>query len=136
MNQKFRDIISRSILLAICLAGVLWGITRRTNLEKNHKFSVAYTYDCSSGGRGNGGGIYIDYIITLDGKKYKSSSRYLTDEISIDDCRNYFIFKTFPVAYSPSNPSNSQLLIRPKDFEHFGVSFPDSLAWVLKFIKK
>ena len=91
-------------------------------------------YRCDANGRGNGGGLNIDYFFILNNKKYKSTLAIKTSELSQYDCNNYFIGRTFPVVYEPGNPSNSILLIRPVDFKSFGIPFPVSLRWYLKFL--
>ena len=40
----------------------------------------------------------------------------------------------FPVIYYPGLGGSSELLIRPADFKRFNIPFPDSLAWVLKYL--
>ena len=41
----------------------------------------------------------------------------------------------FPVIYYPSLGGHSQLLLRPNDFKSFNLSFPDSLSWILSYLK-
>ena len=43
--------------------------------------------------------------------------------------------KNFPVMYYPGLGGHTQLLIKPSDFKKFGLSFPDSLKWVLSYLK-
>ena len=42
--------------------------------------------------------------------------------------------KYFPVMYDPTFGA-SELLMTPTDFEKFNISFPDSLNWVLPYLK-
>ncbi len=41
-----------------------------------------------------------------------------------------------PVLYSCSNAEFSVLLLMPKDFEEYGLQYPDSLKWLNIFINK
>ena len=47
---------------------------------------------------------------------------------------DHFVHRFFPVMYDPDTKL-SQLLIQPSDFKRFHLGFPDSLQWVLKFLK-
>jgi hypothetical protein len=51
--------------------------------------------------------------------------------------RGHRIFenKYFPVMYDPIL-GTSKLLIEPSDFKRFNLPFPDSLKWVLKYLKQ
>ena len=104
------------------------------SLYIGHAVGIVQVYDYSTGGRGNAGGIWIDHILEVNGKSYKSSSRYLTTDITSEGLK-HLMNKTFPVVYNPSSPSNSRLMLLPKDFEKWGYSFPDSLKWLLPYIK-
>jgi hypothetical protein len=46
-----------------------------------------------------------------------------------------FINRYFPVMYYPEMAGQSQLLVRPSDFKDFNISYPDSLKWVLPYLK-
>lgn len=47
---------------------------------------------------------------------------------------NQFVHRFFSVMYDPDTKL-SQLLIQPSDFKRFHLDFPDSLQWVLKYLK-
>ena len=49
--------------------------------------------------------------------------------------KNFIINKQFPVIYSTVNPNYNMILILPEDFKDYNVPFPDSLNWVLQYIK-
>jgi hypothetical protein len=42
----------------------------------------------------------------------------------------YFLYQYFPLIYAPDIDA-ARLLITPKDFEDYGIAFPDSLKWVI-----
>lgn len=133
MNLQQRNSMLGVVLLIFCAAGAIWGVVRQNGLKSDHKIGVGRTTNYKAGGRGNAGGIWIDFEFTVGDKKYKGSSSYQTTEISGQDLRDHILDKNFPVVYSPSNPSNSSILIIPKDFDRFGYSFPDTLRWVLQY---
>jgi hypothetical protein len=135
MNLQRLNKILGILLLVFCTVGAIWGVFRQNSLKKNHKIGTGITTDYTAGGRGNAGGIWIDFVLTVGDKKYKGSSSYQTSEISGHDLRHHILNKNFPVVYNPSNPSVSSLLITPKDFSRFGYPFPDTLRWVLQYFK-
>jgi hypothetical protein len=110
------------------------GLIRRKQLHENHVFTTGRVAGYSVGGRGNGGGIWIDYTFRVNGKKHKSSSRYLSSDIKSGAIGKYLYPRSFPVAYNPNHPSASRILITPDDFRDLGYTFPDSLAWVKEFV--
>jgi hypothetical protein len=68
---------------------------------------------------------------------YSMSYKYFVNDTSYSDTyrghvkgARKFLGKRFPVIYSSKNHSASRILIDPKDFEEFGLSYPDSLEWV------
>lgn len=70
------------------------------------------------------------YTYTIDSISYKN----LNSEISIHrDYIAYFLGKEFPVIYSTKHPKRSMLLVFPENFEYWGLPFPDSLQWVIKY---
>jgi hypothetical protein len=136
MNAQRKNKILGILLLLVCAGGVIWGIVRQKGLNINHEIAIGEVLNFASGGRGNAGGIWINYVFTVNGKEYKSSSRYQTSQISDQSLRNHIVDKTFPIAYDPTNPSVSSILILPKDFSRFGHPFPDTLTWVLQYFKE
>ncbi len=74
-------------------------------------------------------GMHLKYEFFYNGKKK-------VDEQGIKNVRGSreFIGKYFPVMYDPKF-GTSQLLVEPDDFKEFNLPYPDSLNWVLKYIK-
>ena len=129
-RKKTRLFVVVFILLSTAL--VCWGYWRKLQIETKHEITVGRIYHYSYVGRGNGGGIWVDFKIEINRKEYNSSTRYLTDDFN---CNNDFIGKTFPAVYNPDHPSISSILIIPSDFARYNYPFPDSLNWVKKYIK-
>lgn len=46
-----------------------------------------------------------------------------------------FVDHYYPVMYYPGLGGHSQLLIEPEDFKEYNIPFPDSLKWVLPYLK-
>ena len=133
MTKQKNNLLAIALLICCVIAGT-WGIIRQNNLKNSYLFGVAKVYNYSSGGRGNAGGVWIDYILSINGKSYKGSSQYSTDDIT-SEVLNHCLNKTFPVIYKPTDPSISSLMLLPSDFRNKGYSFPDSLNWILTYVK-
>lgn len=71
-------------------------------------------------------GVHLEFEIKVNGISYSN--------FSFAHCLycpyQNFIGKRFPVIYSSRNPNHLEMLVYPKDFEKFGMTFPDSLNWV------
>ncbi len=50
-----------------------------------------------------------------------------------DKIYKQLIGKSFPVVFKKSDPNYNDLLIFPKDFKEYKLSFPDSLIWVKQY---
>jgi hypothetical protein len=120
--------------VAIISAILIWSTISKKKLLKTHELSSAKITNCSYGGRGNSGTITFNFDFYISRTEIGGSSSINSSELNFDDAKVFFLGKTFPVVYNPDNFNNNFLLIRPKDFERFHYSFPDSLRWVLKYI--
>lgn len=83
-------------------------------------------------GRTYKGNLTLRYEFYVDGKKYEEE----TDRLDLyNNAGRIFLEREFPVLYSISKPSFNKLLVTPKDFEFCNRTYPDSLSWVLEFVK-
>ena len=73
-------------------------------------------------------GTHLDYEIVVNGVKY---SNHTLCHCLFCPYGN-FVGKRLPVVYSSKDPSHLEMLVYPKDFEEYGMQFPDSLQWVLQ----
>lgn len=120
--------ITLLILVAIFFAFVYF---RGQTLRKNHILTTAEVIDCNGGGRGNWGpGIAYEYKI--NGDVIRGSRRHSELKYAIKD----LVGHSFPVIYQKSwFGYDDAILITPRDFAYYHVSFPDSLKWISKYIK-
>jgi hypothetical protein len=121
MKKKY---ISLFIGIFIFLILVLFSYFEQYNLKKNKILINGEFLEYKSGG--NKSGDWINYKYEYKSKTYKGSIRKVVYS------RN-FIGKSFPTVINSKNPSSSEMLILPEDFEEFGYTFPDTLKWVLKY---
>ena len=135
MTNNQKNNLPGLIILLFCVIGGIIGITRREKLKEAHTIGIVTITDFSIGGRGNAGGVWLDYILNLRGNNYKGASRYSSEQLNGEKLTSCLVGKKFPAVYISSNPSISELLITPNDFSKYGYNFPDSLKWILKYIK-
>ena len=136
MNQNNMKVGWLIFIIVFTIGIVIYALWAKKRLKENHVVTTAAIRACQNGSRGNAGGFFLNFTITVNGKDYNSSSSYLNNELSFFAAEKYFVGKTFPAVYYPSKPSISSLLVTPKNFVKFGYSFPDSLHWVLQYIPK
>lgn len=79
----------------------------------------------------------LRYEFYIDGKKILTNGNSNGKSSDYSKLSKHVIGQTFPVLASPANPDKySKILVVPEDFEEYGLSFPDSLKWVLKYIDR
>jgi hypothetical protein len=74
-------------------------------------------------------GLNLNYEFYYNGKKILGSDAFNKFRGNQD-----FVNRNFPVMYEPKLGS-AKLLVEPSDFKRFGLPFPDSLKWVLNYLK-
>lgn len=122
-----------AIALLVIVALIFLVSYHGKNFRKNHFLTNGVVVKCDHGGKGNfGPGIYYEYYINNECSG-KGSGRY--SELHYD-IRKVIIGKSFPVAYQKYWYGYEQnMLITPEDFELYGHPFPDSLKWILSYMK-
>jgi hypothetical protein len=78
---------------------------------------------------GTKGGINLDYMFWINGKKITGSQFYFISSKFADKFQDRY----FPVMYSKSSPDRNSMLILQNNFSDFNIEYPDSLKWVLKY---
>lgn len=118
--------IQYSIALGIVAIVVFFMIYKEVAIN-DCTFSRGTIIEIKTGYRG---GTDISYNY-LAGNKIFTSGGFINCPYSN---RKYFLRKRFPVCYSNSNNSISEILITPSDFKRHGLPYPDSLKWVLPLL--
>jgi len=113
MGERKFKIVAFIISLFIVFFIKLCADYNNRRLDNNHKLGLGTPFRCYANGRGNGGKLDIDFRIQVNGKEFESTKMFLTSKMSVVDCEQYFIGRSFPVTYYPPNPSNSELLLLP-----------------------
>ena len=75
-------------------------------------------------------GYNFKYKYVINNITYEGRSSMIVDEKNVI----HFINKHFPIVYSKRHPDVSIILIMPENFSQWGLTFPDSLNWVRKYM--
>jgi hypothetical protein len=97
---------------------------------KNNVITNGVIYKIRKGGKSGTIRLYYKYVI--ENKTYTNDNSYYS-RLSYDDAQNYFVSKSFPVAYYPKFVYISDALIFPGNFSYLNLPFPDSLKWVNQY---
>lgn len=125
--------MDRKSIVAIVIFGIFFisliflRSYRQNDLKKHGVIVEAKIIMVNFGGKVSGG---FGCLINYNGVEKSLSSPSSIRKGSID-----FIGKTFPAMYLPGSRV-LEVLITPKDFEKFGMPFPDSLNWVMPYVLK
>ena len=117
------------ILIAILVIGYFRGKDYTGKIKADMQMANAQVIKSSMARRG---GVVIDYIFYYDNKEYQNQ-----ETLAIySGLRTVFENKSFPVVFSGSQPTYSQLLLLPADFEKYNLTYPDSLNWLNDRVQK
>jgi hypothetical protein len=124
--MRKQDKIAVVIILFIGILSVLFLVYRNKQLKSDGV--IVYGTIIGHGHSAKSPVLEFKYSFAYEGKIHESWSDARVDYSSD------FIGKTFPVKYSPKLGSG-EMLITPRDFAKYGLLFPDSLKWVLPYLK-
>jgi hypothetical protein len=127
MTQRQKNFLYGGLLLGFCAVAATIGIVRQNKLKESHVLGQATVYDYSIGGRGNAGGVWLDFAFAINGKTFRSSSLYSTSQLDAAFINKHVLKKNYPIVYNQDNPDNAHLLLLAEDFKKYGFAYPDSL---------
>jgi len=79
----------------------------------------------------------LNYIFEYNKIEYKKVGNSNGKATDYEAVQKHVLYRTFPVLINKNNPKKySKLLVVPEDFQEFGLEFPDSLKWILKYIDR
>jgi|GEM_PF-3999395 len=78
-------------------------------------------------------GIEVDYSFVLNNRNYRLKRN---NQKLIGKYLEYLRLKEFPLIILKDNPDLNKLLISPYDYQELNMNFPDSMQWVLPYIKE
>lgn len=79
----------------------------------------------------------FEYTFQFNDTLYNGWSNSNGKATDYSNLSGHLYTKFFPVLLSTKDPQEySTILIVPEDFEAYGLKFPDSLRWVLKYIDR
>jgi len=122
-----------NILFLIIIISIIVYYKRGENhtikeIKNNIGFATGIVLNSSASHRGG---------IALKFKFYNKDSIYYNSKTLgiYSGFRNKFSAKTFLVVFSLKDPNQNEMLMLPEDFNKYGLQYPDSLNWVLKYLK-
>ncbi|MBL7788513.1 MAG: hypothetical protein JNL75_01615 [Chitinophagales bacterium] len=116
-NLKY-ELIPFAIIAIFFIVGYIYYGNKDKKLLKEYIFTMAKITKYEGGGKGIG---HFDYFFFINNEKYEG--KYIVNSANT----NHYTGKSFQVVYSPQDPSNNQLILTNKDYEKFGLSYPDTL---------
>lgn len=124
------------LLVMFAILGII-GIFYRS-IEASHQSQLKQFGKIAAGkiedvviGTTSGGAFYLHYRFYIGDKKFKGR-KSVECVLPAFSHQKVFENKSFPVIYSEKNPKVNLMLIGRKEFEEFGVAFPDSLKSISK----
>jgi hypothetical protein len=138
-NNKFIKFFLNNIgifllILILAIGYLLTKLNQRNNLIKirnSHVFVTGYIGNFQKAGFRQSD--YFEFHYKFNGILFKKSD---LSKVYLNDFKNYFINKKFPVILNPSNPEDGEMLIFRPEFKKYGYEQPDSLIWVNELQKK
>jgi len=115
------------ITLLLIAIGIIYLVISNRTLHNNGILLNAKTLEWGSGSKMS---LTLKYEFYYKGEKIIRSNAFGPIRGNDD-----FVGRYFPVMYSPNLGGQSQLLITPDDFIRFNLPYPDSLKWVLVYLK-
>ena len=132
-NKKYAIGFLILLLIAYLIYVYFLSLPKYNRLKSDFIIGTCYSYDFTPGTSYKNSPPAIYYRYKVDGIEYKGHTQL--EKISATDLQSNLLFKTFPVAIDTKDYSNSAALIEPNKFDDFKIKFPDSLNWVLPYIK-
>ncbi|GAA3937230.1 hypothetical protein GCM10022209_35080 [Chitinophaga oryziterrae] len=82
--------------------------------------------------RGYKGNLKFVYEFYIGNNKYRGDASGIA---LLNSAGRDFVGKSFPIVYYSKDPNISKILIVPSDFKYCNREYPDSLNWVLEYLK-
>ena len=127
-NSIVKKIFTGLILIGVFLCFYIFGKIRTNEIKTHLRLCNGYVYETSIQHRG---WVNLAYEFQVNGKRFKELKVLGVPSTH----RKMFLDRNFPVVYSLDNIDFNDMLIVPEDFQKYNISFPDSLNWVIKYLK-
>lgn len=122
-----------AILVVVIAIIIVLASRHGKEFRSEHLLTVGLVVKYGGGGKGNfGPDIHYKYYIY---NKWSGNGSRRAGELPYG-IGKIIVGKSFPVAYKKYWYGYEEaILITPRDFELYGHPFPDSLKWILQFVK-
>lgn len=115
--------------LIIYLTGRMSGDRYKENILNNPSITTAIVTNVELKGRP---GNFVQYNFKFNGKIIYSNGNAHKEFAPL---KRFIVNRQFPVIFSSIDPNYNMILILPEDFKEYNMPFPDSLNWVLQYLK-
>jgi|JI7StandDraft_1071085.scaffolds.fasta_scaffold123781_1 hypothetical protein len=121
--------IKNSLILIIISKTIGCNFAQDTySFKEKGEIGIAFIYDIQMVPKNKSYSIRYKYYVHSKSYEGVSGLGSLSNYLQINLSHKYF-----PILYLPENPKKSKILITKRDFEIYGLEFPDSLSWVEKY---
>jgi hypothetical protein len=124
--------ITISVLVTLFVFAAVNFLKKKRNessIKNNMVIRLAKVYEVRGVGKPGKPNVYYSY--SFENSTYHGEQ--VLNGFFIKDAINNINGKFFPVAIDSLKRSNSWLLVSPDHFKKMGITFPDSLKWILKY---
>lgn len=126
--MKYKIFIFLAILIVFLSIGVCHNV-RVNKFKTEGKLAVATVSSYNLPGKGSPS---LSYYFLVKGIQYEFF--YLSDEFKRDSIQK-LVNKKIPVIFISSDPSRCDLLVSPDDYHRYSETMPDSMRWILSYLK-
>lgn len=126
-NKAKTNIIIFIIVGLFFGGGYLYTIYVETaEIKKDFSHTTGKIYEFAETGERNMR-MYTRYKYTVNGKEYERGSYTMDPCEGMENFRNEIMNFTYPIVYHNEDPEKSRILISPKQFEEYGLAYPEDL---------
>lgn len=122
-------------LLILLIAGLFFGggylytvYIESDQIKEDFSITTGEIYEFAEAT--NGEILYTRYKYVVNGKEYERGSYDMGPCEGMEEFRSQIMEIEYPVAYNNQDPEKSRLLISPKQFEEYGITYRESLRGV------
>lgn len=125
-----------SILLTILVVMLTWIIylaIKTGSPKENLQITYSHILECPTSRHADQ--IGFRYGFEKDGHTIVAGTFDYAGQLTMSDCKQYFIGRSFPVIYDSLHPDKNSILIDSIAFRNYNIPFPDSQQWIYQYLR-